>query len=262
MKAGKGEALVAMPVNASFGVFPSHSAVRSKSCTDLQRLYFRTTQKYEHDWRTIPEEDRGENFDQIHNIGKRTTKYMKYQKQTAPLLDRTACTHRKEYVPRPLGDCQTNKELAATFRGDKKYMSTPSLGGESSYKETFVPITRKAHEAAKQKSCAPKRGRTQTLGGTDDFMEAESNTHRSHPIHPMELAKVTPSMSPSPNITLSSTSAGDLYRSQYHRDFPMTRVQPHAPTRWEDYMPGPSPFTLADDSIYRLRRACFLSPGQ
>eukprot|EP00929_Paragymnodinium_shiwhaense_P041926 TRINITY_DN21776_c0_g1_i1.p1 TRINITY_DN21776_c0_g1~~TRINITY_DN21776_c0_g1_i1.p1 ORF type:complete len:252 (+),score=27.70 TRINITY_DN21776_c0_g1_i1:139-894(+) len=250
-----------MPVNASFGVFPSGSAVRSKSTSDLQRLYFRTTQKYEHDWRTIPEEDKGENFDQIHNIGKRTTKYMKFQKKVAPLVDRTACTHRMEYVPRPLGDCQTNKELAATFRGDKKYMSTPSLGGDSNYKETFVPFSRQQHNGAKQKSCAPKRGLTATLGGTDDFMECESSMHRTFPIHPMELAKVTPSATPKPNLTMSSTSAGEFYRSQYHRDFHPSRVAPNAPTRWEDYMPGPSPFTLADDSIYRCRRACFLSPG-
>merc|ERR1711907_730269 len=82
--------------NRSYGVFPSQTAVRSRSVGDLQRLYFKTTTKQEHDWRVIPNEDRPENFDSVHNIGKRTTKYMKYQKKVAPLVDRTACRYNQE----------------------------------------------------------------------------------------------------------------------------------------------------------------------
>jgi len=250
-----------MPVNASFGVFPAQSAVRSQSCNDLQRLYFRTQNKSEHDWRTIPEADRPENFDAIHNIGKRTTRYMKFQKKVAPLVDRTATGYFKEFNAKPLGDCATNRELAKTFKGVSKTASSPSFGIKSNYKETFLDCEPHQRKNAKQKTCAPKYGLTKTLGGTDDFMEPMSNTHRSHPIHPMELARAAPAMIPKPNLTMSSMNVGEAYRSQYHRDFANAHSVAAPDAKWEDYMPAPSPFTLADDSIYRVRRACFLSPG-
>merc|ERR1719375_1254258 len=43
----------------------------------------------------MPEEDRTENFDQIHSMGKKNTKYMKFHPSRAPLVDRTACRYTK-----------------------------------------------------------------------------------------------------------------------------------------------------------------------
>merc|ERR1712137_917074 len=119
----------------------SQSAVRSKSTGDLQRLYFRTCQREEHNWRTIPEADRTENFDQIHNIGKRTTKYLKFQKKEAPLVDRTACRYNQEFTAKPLGDNVANAELARTFSGAKKPLESKSFDVKSSYCETFKDCT-------------------------------------------------------------------------------------------------------------------------
>lgn len=248
-----------MPLNKSFGVFPSQTAVRSRSVGDLQRLYFSTTVRQEHDWRTIPAQDRGENFNDVHNVGKRTTKYMKFQKKVAPLVDRTACRYNAEFIAKPLGDYQCNKELALTFAGSSKVSATPSFGNKSSYKETFVLHSDKQMKGARQKSCAPGIKKSNTLGGTDDFMEPESLAHRTYMTHPMELAKATPAMVPKPNLTMSSQPA-DLFKSQYNRNFGPSPAPPPE-VRWEDYMPEHPPWVLADDSIYRARRACFLSPG-
>jgi len=251
-----------MPGNQSFGVFPSSSAVRSRSVGDLQNLYFKTTKDSTHNWQTIPAEDRCENFDALHNIGKRSTKYMKFQKKVAPLVDRTACRYNMEFTARPLGDYQTNKELAITFAGIKAHQSTPSFGVKTSYSETFQAATPKQHKAARQPSQAPKAGRTQTLGGTDDFMEPVSLVHQTFRQHPLEMCKQQASAAPKPNLTMCGSHPSELFRSSYHRTFTPSSVKP-APDqlKWEDYMPAGTPWVLADDSIYRTRRACFLSPG-
>eukprot|EP00928_Gymnodinium_smaydae_P071595 TRINITY_DN55142_c0_g1_i1.p1 TRINITY_DN55142_c0_g1~~TRINITY_DN55142_c0_g1_i1.p1 ORF type:complete len:249 (-),score=43.60 TRINITY_DN55142_c0_g1_i1:63-809(-) len=247
-----------MPKGASFGVFPSQSAVRSKSTSDIQRLYFKTSQKDEFDWRTLPENDRAENFDQVHNIGKRTTKYMKYQKKVAPLVDRTACRYNMEFIPKPSADYMCNKELAETFAGVKSVSASPSFGVQSNYKETFVPISTEKLRGAKQKSQAPKQVRTKTLGGTDDLLETESMLHRTYSAPDIQLAKPTPALIPKPNLTMSGHGAGEMFRSNYDRSFANStaRIAPERPFEVE-----PSPHVLADDSIYRTRRACFLSPG-
>jgi len=249
--------------HASYGVFPSQTAIRSRSTGDLQKLYFKTTNRAEHDWRTIPDAERPENFDQIHSIGKRTTKYMKYQKKVAPLVDRTACRYTQEFISKPLGDYQCNKELAENFKAVKKPMQAPMADVKSNYREQFAPITTQELRSSKMKTCAPKAVRTKTLGGTDDLLEVESLNHKTYMTPSMEIAKVTPVMIPKPNLTLAGQTVGaEAFRSHYNREFKQNRTAPHGETRWEDYMPEQPPtWVLADDSIYQVRRACFLSPG-
>lgn len=247
-----------MSKHASFGVFPSQSAVRSKSTGDIQRLYFRTSQREEFDWRTLPESDRPENFDQVHNIGKRTTKYMKYQKKVAPLVDRTCCRYNMDFIPKESADFSCNKELAGIFAGSKPVAASPSFGIKSNYKETFVPITTDKLRGAKQRSQAPKQVRTKTLGGTEDLLETESMVHRTFSSPDINLAKPTPALVPKPNLTMSGHGAGDLFRSNYDRTFANSYSALVAERPFEV---DQSPHVLADDSIYKTRRACFLSPG-
>lgn len=246
--------------NASFGVFPSQSAIRSKSTPELQRLYFRTSAAEEFAWRTIPEADRPENFDAIHNIGKRTTKYMKYQRKVAPLVDRTACRYSMDYTPMPLGDNIINAQLAATYAQGKMVQASPSLAGKSNYAETFCQMTPEQMRSAKQKSRAPKEVRTKTLGGTEDFLEVESLMHNTYQTPNLELAKVTPAMVPRANLTMSGLPAAEQYATTYGRGFsqpaPRAKLEPA-----NAFIPERSPYVLAADEVYRTRRACYLSPG-
>jgi hypothetical protein len=247
--------------NGSFGVFPSQSAVRSKSTGDLQRLYFRTCQRDEHDWRTIPENDRPENFDQIHNIGKRTTKYMKFQKKTAPLVDRTACRYNQEFTPKPLGDYATNKELAITFSGAKKPTTSKAFDAQTNYQSTFKDMDTQQLRSAKQKSCAPKQVRTSTLGGTGDLLETGSMAHQTFRTPPLHLAKNAPALAPKPNLTMAGQQASHLFTTAYNRDF-VQHGSSVVEARYEDFMPPSEQLPyLADPSIYNARRACYLSPG-
>lgn len=257
------------PKNASFGVFPSQTAVRSVGTKDLNKVYFASTSKSQFNWEsgTMPQEDRAENFDEIHSVGKKHTKYMKWTPSRAPLVDRTACKYNQEFTQKPLGDCETNKALAENFKqgGMSKSMSSPFLGLKSSYMETFVTHEPKHMRAAKQMSCAPRKVLTQTLGGAGGLLETTSNTHSSHRAPPMHLAKPGEVLLPKPNLTLTEKSGSEFFRSQARRDYinpanyaasipPGLNLPVDFPRLGND--------VVDDDTIYNCRRACFLSPGQ
>merc|ERR1719263_438209 len=169
----------------------------------------------------MPEEDRTENFDQIHSMGKKNTKYMKFHPSRAPLVDRTACRYTQEYIARPLGDCETNKALAENFKqgGMSNSMSSPFLGLKSSYMDTFAGHNDNAMKSAKQRSCAPRKVLTETLGGAGGMLETVSNSHNSHRAPPLSLAKPGEVVLPKPNITLTEKTGSSFFRSQAKRDF-------------------------------------------
>jgi len=252
-----------MPVNTSFGCFPSQAAVRSKSVGDINRPYFRTSYKDQLTGDQPPVAERAENFDAIHSIGKKTTRYMKYQKQTAQLLDRNACSYTKTYIAKPLGDCETNKALAAVFRGDHKPRESPSFGVKSNYREAFVGHKGEELTSAKAPSQAPKQVRTQTLGGTGDMLETVSQQHKSHAAPPRGLSALAGEIViPKGNLSLCGQGMGELFRSQYGRDFKMPKKQGRmTEAEWQEVMPPAPSWVMHEPEIYGTRRACFLSPG-
>merc|ERR1712032_520094 len=144
-------------------------------------------------------EGKAENMDQIHNMGKKSTKYMEYQAMRAPLVDRTACLYFRDFNPKPVGDSVFNKELAENFKGGHRLASTPSFGLTSSYADNFVDLSPKQRRSAKVKSQGPKKLLTQTLGGTGDFLEPVSMSHSKH--SPLAKAKSAVTLHPHPNLT-------------------------------------------------------------
>jgi len=257
------------PKSTSCGVFPSQTAVRSVSSSDLNRIYYATTNKAQFTWfsGTMPEEDRTENFDQIHSMGKKHTKYMKFHPSRAPLVDRTACKYHQEFTPKPLGDCETNKALAENFKqgGMSRSMSSPFLGLKSNYMDTFAGHDYKTLKSAKQRSCAPRKVLTETLGGAGGLLETVSNSHSSHRVPPLSLAKPGEVMLPKPNLTLTEKTSNAFFRSQAKRDFVNPAIYAAAmPTSLMQQVEFPplDNSVVDDDTIYNCRRACFLSPGQ
>merc|ERR1719277_2589327 len=81
------------------------------------KVYYQTTSQRDVCGRAPCAVARGENFDNVHSIGKKTTKYLEFQQSTAPLLSRDACHYHKEFTPHPLGDCEMNRALAQQFKG-------------------------------------------------------------------------------------------------------------------------------------------------
>merc|ERR1719197_1099822 len=79
--------------------------------------------------RQIDKEDRPEGMEEVFGIGSRNTKYMGVQLKVAPNWDRTACRYTNDYVQRPLGDSDANRELAKTYKN-----RPGGAGGRSSAK--------------------------------------------------------------------------------------------------------------------------------
>lgn len=258
------------PNNASYGVFPSQTAVRSKSSGELRDLYFKTSKTptdvkalyfKNQDGTARDEVERGENFDQIHSIGKKNTKYMKYQKNTAALLDRNACRYHKDFLAFPVGDNVVNAELAKTFKGGSRLSNLPSLGTKSNYAETFAFPSSKQMRASKLPSQAPKQARTQTLGGTGDTMVTNSLAHETYQGPREGMSAVSaPAIAPRPNLTLSGKGGGMFYKSMYQKDFKGSKSQP-LDVDWESYIPTSPPFAIADPAVYGTRRMVYMSPG-
>mmetsp|Transcript_61674 Transcript_61674/g.133592 ORF Transcript_61674/g.133592 Transcript_61674/m.133592 type:complete len:249 (+) Transcript_61674:123-869(+) len=247
-----------MPSNASFGVFPSQTAVRSASQGDLRKLYFSTRKEFEHDGRDVPEAGRAENFEQIHSIGKRHTKYMMYQRKVAPLADRSSCSNAIHFNAKPLGDHECNRELAETFRGPLRPQPSAALDGRTHYADTFASPSRLEMKRALQPSAA-RSYRTKTLGGTGQTLERESNMQRELRA-PRVGDRGSSICAPKPNLSLCSQGFGDPV-SRYRGDYRGRTAS--ADLCWEDYKPrSPSGLgTEVPEEIFRQRRAIFLSPG-
>jgi len=158
-------------------------------------------------------EDRGENFDQIHSIGKRKTRYLDFQYSKSPLTDRTGCTHTRSFTPHILGDNIVNKELAKNF---KEGLATGGKGADAtldgrSVHEDYTPMVGEKLMTAKPASCRPPKELTKTLGGCPELLlETVSYYHQNFKTPPLELAKPTKVVLPEPCWKLrGDTQEGD-----------------------------------------------------
>jgi len=256
-----------MPLNASSGFAPSKSSLLSRSAGDLQSLYFKTTVLHHHDGRQQTKESRIENFDAIHKMGTKNTKYMKHRVKEAPGLDRESTHHFRTYGPKPLGDHVCNKELAETFKGAG---AAPSIdidfGNRTSYHENFnVPRTQAHFAEANLPNQAPdKKMKTKTLGGTGKTMVHLSKSQSDHIQFPMH--KSTECATPKPNFMLGGITTNDTYRTSYGSDF----GRPWAATNNLDDLfselrrerRGEKREVKEEDRMFTFRRSCFLAPGQ
>merc|ERR1719356_453034 len=203
----------------------------------------------------------------VHNVGKKDTKYMSFQKNCAPLLDRSACSTRRDFVALPLGDNVINSELAESFkngfRGDAAGVDV-SAKAESSYKGEFVSFSPDRSKAAKPKSFKPKQSRTMTITGMTDLLETRPSSHVSHSAPNAALAKAAETVLAKPNITLGSTW-GQPPKTSYSQEFRGLRPSPSAPEVGqlggrEDERP--SVLLPASHPSFTTRRVLYMSPGQ
>jgi len=117
----------------SSGVMPK--VPKSLSEADLKLLYYTTSTQNSYQTKAIPE---SMSFADIHNIGKKDTKYFKYKPSTAPFWQRSMCRYASDYVELPLGDSVVNKALAETFAPMKeRKMSAPSFEKVTRYKDEY-----------------------------------------------------------------------------------------------------------------------------
>merc|ERR1719356_1506125 len=197
----------------------------------------------------------------VHNVGKKDTKYMSFQKNCAPLLDRSACSTRRDFVALPLGDNVINSELAESFkngfRGDAAGVDV-SAKAESSYKGEFVTFSPDRSKAAKPKSFKPKQSRTMTITGMKDLMETRASSHVSHSAPNAALAKAAETVLAKPNITLGSTW-GRPPKTSYKHEFGGLRPSASSPHIDAGAGGGSSEASMLlprDHDSFKMRRCC------
>mmetsp|Transcript_42937 Transcript_42937/g.100857 ORF Transcript_42937/g.100857 Transcript_42937/m.100857 type:complete len:259 (+) Transcript_42937:122-898(+) len=258
-----------MPANAannfSYGPLPFRSAVGSLDKETLNKLYFRTQASTAFTDRGISEDERGENFLEVHNMGKQAkSKYMSYQFNQAPLVDRSACKYNRDFIPLPLGDNLTNRELAYCFKegvntGGRR-IRAPMIG-RSLYAETFVDVPQKELRSAKQRSCKPEQAVTRTVGGTGDMLETKSFFHESFGVPNAKLAKAREVHLPEGNLQVGA-SLTDLPQTSYRSTFTVNAVKMMRSSSVPQVMPVTDPRLEVPEEIFTTRRVGYMSPGQ
>ncbi|CAJ1358972.1 unnamed protein product [Effrenium voratum] len=252
-------------VYQSTGCLPGSQAVKSVPTDDLVRLTYRTAYATGVAGRIPASEDRGENFAGIHNIGRKESPYMKFQKTKAPLLDYSAVSSRREFTPHPLGDNKVNAMLAASFKAGWKggaSTSAAEMQNQTSYQDTFTGFQGDRLKSAKMKSAKPKSGRTRTITGMTDLLETRPMSHVSFHAHPQDLATPGQILLPKPNLGFSKYGVPE--KSSYVSEFCPVKRSGSSPLmsmaqlelgRTDDLLPP-------DHECFYRRRNLYMSPGQ
>lgn len=250
------------------GCMPASASRGAVSKDDLVRLTYRTAYSTGVAGRIPSMEDKGENFADIHNIGRRESQYMKYQKSVAPLLDHSAVCSKREFTPHPLGDNKVNAMLAASFKGGLNggaVGSAAEMTKSSSYRDTFAGFEADRARGAKPPSQKPKSGRTSTITGMTDLLETKPTSHVTYIAHPSELARAGQILLPKPNLGLTDKWAGPSDRSSYQGEFcgPFKRTHSTPTMSMHELEHGRTDELLpADHNAFSVRRLSYMSPGQ
>lgn len=222
-------------------------------------------------------EERGENYIDVHDIGKRTTKFLEYQVCKAPLTNRNACKHTQDFVPLPLGDAAVNRSLAESFKGGFKSGprgSIAPLDGRTMYEDTFPDLygeqLKEQIRLCRQASAKPKAELTYTVCPPGDFVGGSSHEHEKFQWPNAACAKPTKVMLPKPGFGLGGTAAAAPLRprTDYGREFgndPMAatlrslRASRSLSSIKADLAAQAG---LVDPEYFQARRSPHISPGQ
>jgi len=225
------------------------------------------------------EEDRGENYLDIHSVGQRTSKYMEYQLNTAPLLNRNATQVTREFNPKPLGDCNVNRMLAQNFK--QGVASAPkgldvTLDGLTLHEAEYPKRSNEDLLRARQQAASTGAGvfaRTKTLGGSGYLMEKQSHMHMKFITPDLTVAKPMKVVLPRQCMDLGGNPREVRTRSSLQQSFPpgsglaaATAVQSLSRSastpelsRVLSSMARPDPM---DPAVMATKRAPFMGPGQ
>jgi hypothetical protein len=166
-----------LALTASVGVMPRVNVPLTPA--EMKQMYFSTTAADTFHEKEIPE---SLSFADIHNIGKKDTKYFKYRPSTAPFWQRTMCPYTQEYIARPLDGVIINRELAETFQPPKEVPpKAPFFVKQTKYKDDYNPYP----GARPPKSMKPSN--PMHVDPTSHLLETECATHRLYPVPPGKL---------------------------------------------------------------------------
>jgi len=225
---------------------PAKAAMSGLSREEIQRFFYQTQQAREFLGTQAPEDAKCENFMDIHIVGQRDSKYMKYQHKHAPLLTRENCEHTRAYVGHDLSDHAVAGEIADLVKskqGVGRPRAQPAFCAQTKYHDDYRRFTRAEARAAVRQGYVPiipctDDGRpSHPLRGTDRLEEICSHEHEQFQAHPLNLAKAEKASAPKaslgpvadnrPNLVALSTA----YREEFFSEKGVPRRPLRKPTR-------------------------------
>jgi len=204
-----------------------HAAALGVTREQMQKLYYRTISSTDVPGRQPPKEA-DENFLDIHSIGQRPTRYMNCDGFKAPLVNRLACTHTKQFVPLPLGDNQVNKALAENFKTGVNAGTAAlykPLGSDTTTGTDYPEFSVEDMVRSKAQNCRPKAGLTNTLNGLGSQLVTESHEQRHYKEPRRDLAKSRRESQPRPGLDIGGAGKSIRGRTDYDRQFGIEQAE-------------------------------------
>merc|ERR1719331_1201589 len=134
----------------------------------------------------------------------------------------------KAYTPLPLGDNAVNKALAANFKmgvsASTQALYKP-LGAEPVSQQDFPEYSTAEMATCRQKSCKPKAGLTNTLGGLGDLLVTESHEHRNFKEPRRDILKAKRAKLPRAGLDIGGDARQVRGRSDYDRQFGIEQAE-------------------------------------
>lgn len=252
----------------SHGPLPSGNAFSAVPKDQLLKAYYQTTSMREVPGRAPNQECVGENYIDVHSIGKKTTRYMDYQLNKAPLIQRDACKYTQEFVTLPLGDNKVNTEMAASFKGGlavgMKTVDAP-LDGRTKYEDDFMMYSGEAMAGANCPNQKPPQERTYTLGLAHKLLETKSHEQRNLVAPNLELAKSERASLPRPGLDIGGSAKRVRSTTVMNRE--LNLVVHHARTM-DRTVSTPEvdarglPALHTDTDIFKMKRIPNMMPGK
>jgi len=163
------------------GVFLSRKTTQAMPTTAAQRLYFTTTNGAELRPREVKDPD--ENFYEVFEIGKRTTRYMDMPPPGTHMPTWDDVQSRREFHQKPFLDLQENREIAASLKLGQQPLPTFGSEKSSQYTRDFRgPSGCKLLQAQRDPMAAEEEGNgsSRTMGGTGQWMVSSSSSHEHY----------------------------------------------------------------------------------
>eukprot|EP00931_Biecheleriopsis_adriatica_P090621 TRINITY_DN64583_c0_g1_i1.p1 TRINITY_DN64583_c0_g1~~TRINITY_DN64583_c0_g1_i1.p1 ORF type:complete len:260 (+),score=55.35 TRINITY_DN64583_c0_g1_i1:36-815(+) len=257
------------PVEPSPGPFPTGRALSAVSKDEVRKFYYETTQNRALPEREISEEIRGENYSNVHAIGQKTTRYLRFAPNVAPLTNRLACRHTQTYVPLPLGDNKINKDLAASFKAGWQKSQGGSMAvmdGLTQNEAIFTGCSSDKLLNARQPNKKPKAVLTHTVCPPGQLMETCSHEQRMFGQPNLELAKNERVAQPRPGLDMGGQALDPpkktAYVREYGKDGHCIRKSASTPKLGPASLEETTKAGEINWNIMNFKRNPYMSPGQ
>lgn len=223
---------------------------------------------------------KGENFDDVHSIGKKDTRYLKCQINTAPLTNRQACKYTQDFIPLPLGDKQINTELANNWKNMRaagpRTADAPMAGHKTTSEEAWdakKSPQQMWEEGQKYGGIRPTNKLTKTIPGSGYLMELKSHEQTHFKVPDLRLAKSERALPPRPGLDIGGAVGAVRCPTAYVREFgkapKINREKPYVSKRMNGGPPPDLPpgtdglqYLSLDKKMYTMKRTPFVAPGE